>query len=286
MKSNSYALITGSSSGIGKAIAYEFARLKVNVILVALPGSGTEDVRRDLITNFGVKADLLETNLTEPGSPNAIFSWCISRQYDVEILVNNAGFGNLCCFEETAPELITRMLSLNNHVLVALTQLFIPHLKRRGGGYVLNVGSLAAFFPLPNKSVYAATKSFVYAFSAALRVELKPYHIHVCCLCPGGTITNASIMDRLASTRIGNWNFHQMPDAVAKEAVQKLFQRKKRIIPGLINKMFYQLSLRLPSYIVEWIVQQIFSHGAKVKINNPQYNLRPVQTTMHFGKQL
>ena len=164
MKSNSYVLITGASSGIGKAMAHEFAKLNFNVLLVALPNTGTHSVATDVVRKFNIHAATLEVDLTQPESPRQIFNWCKANHYGVKVLVNNAGFGNLRALAETDTLLITRMLSLNNHALVTLTQLFIPHLKAFKGAYILNVGSLAAFIPIPNKAVYTATKSFVFTF--------------------------------------------------------------------------------------------------------------------------
>lgn len=253
-----YALVTGSSSGIGRALAYEFARQKINVILIALPDSGLKKVRDDLIITYGVRSDLLEIDLTLPGSQQANFNWCQSNAYDVGILVNNAGLGNFCAFENMERELITRMLILNNYALVGLTHLFASHLKSRHGAYVLNVGSLGSFFPLPNKSVYAATKSFVHAFSTGLRLEWKQFDVHVCCLCPGSTITNAEVADRVKAMSSNYRSFHQTPESVAKEAVRALFQKKKTIVPGWPNKLFYQLAITLPSFVIDWFLLRLF----------------------------
>jgi short-subunit dehydrogenase len=256
MKNNFYALITGSSSGIGRAMAFEFAKLKYNILLVALPETGIRAVAGELTQRFDVHADVLELDLTHSGSPNQVFSWCKENHYQVQILVNNAGFGNLCALEETDPMLISRMLALNNHALVALTQLFISDLKRLKTSYILNVGSLASFIPIPNKAVYAASKSFVYAFSAALRVELKHLHIHVSCLCPGGTLTNQQAIAPLKGRPRG---LAQTAEEVAKEAVLKLFKKKEKIIPGWHNRCLYYLTAVVPSFIRAWVLLRIFS---------------------------
>jgi uncharacterized protein len=259
MKNKYFVLITGSSSGIGKALAYEFARRKYNILLVALPNTGTYDVASDLMKKFTVNTAVLELDLTQPESPHQIFAWCKNNCYDVQVLVNNAGFGNLCPLEETDALLVTRMLALNNHALVALTQLFISHLKTYNDSYILNVGSLASFIPIPNKAVYTASKSFVYTFSAALRLELRHLHIHVSCLCPGGTITSQEVTSPRQEMSRAFPGLAQRPEEVAKEAISELFKKKEKIIPGWHNKGIYYLAAALPAFLRSWILLKLFS---------------------------
>jgi short-subunit dehydrogenase len=261
MKNTSYALITGASSGIGKAIAYELAKRKINVILIALPNSGLKEVREDIVIRFDIKTDLLELDLTIPESHQVVFQWCQSRSYDIGILVNNAGIGNLCAFENTDASFITRMLMLNNQAMVALVHLFAAQLKRRGAAYILNVGSLGSFFPLPYKSVYAATKGFVHAFSRALRLEWKQYNVHVSCLCPGSTMTSKEVVERAKTLPTNYLNLHQTAESVAREAVTALFQKKKTIVPGWSNKVLYHLAFVLPSFVIDWFLLRIFSRN-------------------------
>jgi uncharacterized protein len=259
MKNNHFVLITGSSSGIGKALAYEFARRQFNVLLIALPNTGTYDVGSDLIKKFTINTAVFEVDLAQPESPHQIFAWCQDNHYDVQILVNNAGIGNLCPLEETDALVVTRMLALNNHALVALTQLFISHLKTYNDSYILNVGSLASFIPIPNKAVYTASKSFVYTFSAALRLELKHLHIHVSCLCPGGTITSQEATARGQEMSLPFPVLKQTAEEVAKEAISELFKRKEKIIPGWHNKGIYYLAAAVPRFLRSWILLKIFS---------------------------
>ncbi|HEX6227238.1 MAG TPA: SDR family NAD(P)-dependent oxidoreductase [Chryseolinea sp.] len=276
MKNNSYALVTGSSSGIGKAMAHEFAKRKFNVLLVALPGPEIHGIADDIRQKFSIKVDVLEIDLTHPSSARKIFNWCTDHQYRVQVLVNNAGFGNLCALADTEEVLITRMLALNNHAMVTLTQLFISHLKTYQQSYILNVGSLASFIPIPNKAVYAASKSFVYTFSAALRIELRHLHIHVSCLCPGGTITSIDTNARAKEIHNPLRNLTQTSEQVASHAVIKLFEKKEKIIPGWHNKGLYCLSRVVPLHLKTWILLRIF---AIKKHNQLVTSARPAQST-------
>lgn len=258
MNTTGLALITGASSGIGKAIARELAARKINVLLVALPGTGLMEVVRDIRTQYKVCADGLEIDLTSVDSVKSVYQWCKQNNYRVNILVNNAGFGNLCSLEQSDPTVIASMMLLNNQALVLLTQAFIPELKRNAPSYILNLGSLASFMPIPNKSVYAATKSFVYSFSASLRLELWTSGVFVSCLCPGGTSTSAHVKRMMKEMRT-NMAFVQLPEQVACKAVRGLLKREFRIIPGWHNKLFYLMRQALPEFAVNWLVLQIFN---------------------------
>jgi uncharacterized protein len=256
---NSFALITGSSSGIGKAIADEMASRGINVLIVALPHTGVAEIVRSLIDRYAIRADGLEVNLTDADAPYLVHQWCKDNGYRVSILVNNAGFGNLSPFRHTTPSVLREMMAINNHALVLLTHQMIPELKRNAFAYVMNVGSLASFIPIPNKSVYAATKSFVYTFSAILKTELSGDNISVSCLCPGGTRTSEKILAN-ARTVAGHRYFMQDAGSVAREAVVGLFRGKFRIIPGWHNRVFFILVHVLPQNCVRWILEQAFAH--------------------------
>jgi uncharacterized protein len=254
-----YALITGASSGIGKAIAEELARRGSNLLLIALPDSGLPEVAKNIRQEHGVLTRYLETDLTKEHSVLDISSWLADNQFALSILVNNAGFGNYESFEGTDPQLLSNMLLLNNLALVKMTQICLPILKRQGKSYILNVGSLASFLPIPNKVVYAASKSFVYAFSSALRLEVKPANVVVSCLCPGGTLTNASAAKNIQAIGKQNSIFIQMPVDVAKEGISEMLNEKKRIIPGWKNKFIFMLYEMLPETFIELIVEKIFA---------------------------
>lgn len=253
-----YALITGASSGIGKALAIALASRKINVLLVALPNTGTRDIANEIRRTFGVEADGYEVDLTSPHASNIIFDWCKLNYYRINMLVNNAGVGNLCAFEQTDPQLIKSMMLLNNQALVLLTHRFIPELKKNKPSYILNVGSLASFMATPNKSVYAATKSFVYSFSMALRMELAHVGVSVSCLCPGGTLTSKNVRDGIRAIGASR-HFVQHPEEVANAAVNGMLKKKFRIIPGVHNRILYRIRQMLPEPWVCWILQQIFN---------------------------
>jgi uncharacterized protein len=253
----SFVLITGASAGIGKALAVEFAMRGKNLLLVSLPNTGLEKLANELTNRYKIIADWYCADLTEPKAPSEILSWCKHNSFLVDTLVNNAGFGNLNSFEKTNAEVLNNMMLLNNSSVVKLTHEFIPELKKFKQSYLLNVGSLASFMPIPNKSLYAATKSFVYSFSQSLFYELRHLNIHVSCLCPGGTLTERIRID-LAKQELKHVNFCQSPEEVAKYAVDKMYTKQFRIIPGWHNRTLFRLSQLLPEFIKIQIIEIAF----------------------------
>ncbi len=258
-----YALVTGASSGIGKAIATQLASRGINVLLIALPGSGLAEVAAELRAKYRVLVRYFESDLGAGDSIENVASWIEQNRFSLRILVNNAGFGNLESFERSDLSFLVNMLMVNNVAMVRLTKACIPYLKMHRRSHIMNVGSLASFLPIPNKVVYSASKSFVYAFSTALRVELGRTNIAVTCLCPGGTRTSAGNVARIAKVKAPKGIFIQEPEEVAFEAVEGMLRSKKRIIPGTTNKIMFLLYRSLPQFLVEWILLKLFASTGK-----------------------
>ena len=254
----SYAMVTGASSGIGRAIAEELAKKGIGLILVALPQTGLELVARQLSKKYGVEVLTFGVDLTLPDAPFKLFSACQAKNLNIEILVNNAGFGNLELFENSDLKELNQMMILNNQAVVGLTHLFIPILKKNKPSYILNLGSLASFFKIPYKAVYSATKSFVFSFSAALRQELKPVNISVSCLCPGSTLTSERVQDIIQRTSGKSPLFIQSPQIVAQWAIKKLFEGQFKIVPGFHNRILLAVYSMLPEIFTEKILLKLF----------------------------
>ena len=263
-----FAVVTGASSGIGHAIAEELAKKGVNLILVALPNSGLETVSKTLADKYTIIVHSFCLDLTDESAPLTLFEECKSKDIHISILVNNAGFGNLELFENSDLSELMQMMTLNNRAVVSLTYLFIPLLKKSEEAYILNLGSLASFFKIPYKAVYSATKSFIYSFSVALGSELKSSNIFVSCLCPGSTLTSPRVQDILRRTGCKNMTLVQTPQAVAKTAVKKLFKGQLRIVPGFHNRILLGVSQLLPEIVIDRLLLNIFkpkiSVGAKI----------------------
>jgi short-subunit dehydrogenase len=250
-----YALITGGSKGIGKAIAENLAAKKYNILLVARSENLLKENAAELEKKFGIKTDIFAVDISTADAAKKIADWCNSKNYDVSVLINNAGYGLGGSFTTLSLEEQLNMMQLNMQSLVQLTYLMIPVLKKaQGKSYILNVASTAAHQAVPYLGVYSATKAFVLSFSRAIHHELKGENVSVSCLCPGPTDTY--FMDRAGMTTMKKAmkqaeRFNMTPQAVAKIGIDGLLKGKLEIIPGGSNKAGAFFSRALPKKLVE-----------------------------------
>jgi len=248
---NMYALITGASEGLGKAMAIECARRKMNLILVALPGPELHSLADFISRKYFVGVLCIEKDLSSESACMELFNEVDALDLRVNMLINNAGIGSTVSFDEGSIHLFEKQIRLNVMATTLITWLFIDMLKSNSPSYILNVGSMASFFCLPKKPVYGATKSFIYSFSKTLRKELKKDKINVSVLCPGGMNSNPAVtlMARTGNllTRLSIMN----PEEVAPIAINGLLKKKELIIPGWWNRIFLVWDKLLPGFIKE-----------------------------------
>jgi len=245
-----YALITGASKGIGRAIAFEFAKRKIDVLLVARSEVLLKELSEELKQTFSIEADYVVADLSSANAPSEIYQWCNRNGYAVKYLVNNAGYGLSGKFESYALKEHMDMLSLNANALVEMCHRFLSALKQQNG-FILNVASTSAYQALPNMAVYAASKAFVLQFSRALHHELKGV-VSVTCVSPGPTETNFNATANLRTKALKAADKVQMSaDAVAKIAVDSMFKGKTEVVVGAINKLGAFAAWLAPKSIVE-----------------------------------
>jgi uncharacterized protein len=252
---NRTALITGASSGIGKAFAQELAKRQMNVVLVARSADKLHQLSQQLTQAYGIQAEVIATDLTEAGAALQVYKTVRARQLKINLLINNAGFLNYGAFEQIALDRDHQQVALNVMALVDLTHVFIPDLLAHGAGGIINLSSSGAFQPMPYMAVYGATKSFVLSFSEALWAEYRHRGLRVLALCPGPTKTSAlvNVFDNGKATA---------PEQVVREALQALDRQRSYKIPGIGN---YFLANTVPRLLPRRIVAQIME-----KITRPQ----------------
>lgn len=233
-----FTLVTGASSGIGRAFAEECAAQGQNVLLVALPEPTLEEVTSKLKDKYPEQSfDHLGVNLMEQDGSKLIFDWCFNKGYQVNLLINNAGLGNSGSFESMPFSFYHGQMQLNMCSLVGLTHRFLPVLKNQNRGYVLNVASMAAFYDVPYKSIYAATKRFVLSFSRSLNKELEDSNVSVSVLCPGGVLTNDDVKKRTQELGLVARKSALLPEEVAAYALKQVLKGKQVIVPGRLTRI-------------------------------------------------
>ncbi|HVM87148.1 MAG TPA: SDR family oxidoreductase [Puia sp.] len=254
-----YALVTGASKGIGKAIAEELASRKINLLIVARSQDLLQQVAKKISENYDVQVDYLATDLSNPNAAQMVFDWCNKKNYAVDILVNNAGYGLSGLFEKYTADENTNMMHVNMLTPVLLCQFFLPMLKQQKKAYILNIASSAAYQAVPYLSVYAASKAFILSYSRGLRHELKKTNVSVTAISPGSTDTDfvvrAQIGEKgLQTAKKVNMTAH----AVAKIAVKSMFARKAEVITGFINKLGAFMVWLMPKELVEKTAMKIY----------------------------
>lgn len=236
-------LITGASSGIGEAMTYQLIDPTVKLVLV---GRSEEKLRAmvAVLEARGTWAQAYVADLSKPGAAEELFRRLSEDGYRVDVLINNAGAGKYGRFDTISLEETLAMLRLNLENLVALTHLCIPHMLERGDAGILNVASTAGFQGIPYMAVYAATKSFVIAFSEALHAEYAGKGITVTCLCPGPTAT--AFQERAGMPVKGLRRFMESPEKVAIAGLRALLRGEVLHISGTPNALTAWLSQLAP----------------------------------------
>ena len=245
MFSGKTALITGASSGIGEQMARQLAAVGCNLILVARRTDRLDALAGEL---GAVTVDVITADLADPEAPEAVFAQTQAAGRQVDILINNAGFGfqkPLLAVDQLG------MVDVNVRSLLAMTQLFAVPMVQRGQGWVLNVSSVSAWFPIPGMATYAASKACVLHLSRALHEELKPAGVVVTALCPGGTRTEFS---SIARDRMDpDLEKAMMPaDVVAAAGLKALARGKAVVVPGILYRMMVALVRVLPA---SWVTR-------------------------------
>lgn len=242
--SSKLSLVTGASSGIGKAIAADLALRGSNLILTARSKDRLEALAAELRAARRIKIEVIELDLAADGAPKRLFEEVGRRGLSVDLLVNNAGFGKWGYFLDDDRPTYAEMMSLNMRAVVELSHLFLPSMTAKGDCGILNVGSTASFIPVPWSAVYGATKAFVLSFSEALAYEYRDRGVQVTILCPGNTQSNFS---KVANAKaVKGENESDSPEWVAKIGLDALLKGKTTVIPGLANQQVAILPRFLP----------------------------------------
>src|ERR1051325_3449272 len=240
-------LITGASSGIGAAFARKLAARGRNVFLVARSEDKLIAWCNELGRLTSIRAQYLAVDLQQPDAAAQLFEETKKRELEIDMLINNAGFGSMGDFAKLDLDRELEIIQLNIRALVELTHRFLQPMRERKRGTIVNVASTAGFQAVPYMATYAATKAFVLSFSEALWEENRPYGITVMALCPGVTETAffaASHIDKPPARTV------ETPEQVVETALRGLKRRKSSIIAGAPNKLMVTTERLMPRSVV------------------------------------
>ena len=254
------ALITGASGGIGAAFAVELAKRQHNLILVARSEAKMQQLAAQLQQDFKVLVEIIVQDLTAPGATTAVFDAVVQKGWTVDLLVNNAGFGDYGAFADRPLAKQVEMIQLNIVALVELSHLFLSEMRQRRSGSIINVASIAAFQPMPYLSIYAATKAFVLSFSEALWAENKDLGIRVLAVCAGPTESDffkaAEFPVGLASS---SGQKLVSADEVVRDALKALDKKESNVVTGgFLNQIIVNMPRFMPRELLVNSVAKLF----------------------------
>jgi len=255
------ALITGASSGLGAEFARQLAPVASRLVLVARRKERLEELAaglRELHPNLDVR--IFPADLADPARRLALADWLLNEALDVDFLVNNAGLGDHGHFESSEWGRVQTMIDVNIAALTHLTHLLVGRMIVGGRAAILNVSSVASFFPLPNMAVYSATKAYVTSLSEALAIELRPKGITVTALCPGPVPTEFFDISTRPGEEDRASHFEVFPAFVVsateavREGLRAVANDRARVVPGPFLAAAVAVALVVPFFIIRRIL--------------------------------
>src|SRR5216684_2911353 len=249
-----WALITGASSGIGVAFAEELAVGGTKLVLTARRKDRLDELARRLTATYKISTEVIAADLADPNAPEKIFAFTKEKGIEIDLLINNAGFGQYGELPSVEKQRLLDMVQVNCHAVVHLTRLYLPEMVARRRGDVLILASTASFQAVPYISTYAATKAFDLLFAEGLAEEMRPYGIRVCALCPGSTESEFHVV-------AGQDKFirkAQTAEKVARTGLKALAAGKSYVISGLGNYLGAHGERLVPRRFVTKIAASMF----------------------------
>jgi short-subunit dehydrogenase len=255
-----WALVTGASAGIGRALAEELAAGGTNLVLTARRKERLAELAGRLTDKDKIRTEVFVADLAEANAPEKIFAFTKAKGIEVELLINNAGFGGYGEFSTQEIPRLLDMVQVNCSAVVHLTRLYLPGMVERRRGSVMILASTASFQSVPYLSTYAATKAFDLLFAEGLAEEMKPYGIQVCALCPGSTVSE--FHEVAGQTQIASAMRNlETAEKVARTGLRALAAGKSYVISGTGNYLGAHAQRLVPRRMVSRIAAGMFRPG-------------------------
>ncbi len=260
------ALVTGASSGIGMELARLLAKRGASLTLTARRQDRLDALAEELRAAHGISVRTVSQDLAHPAGAATLADNLAAASEPIDILINNAGFGDWDAFAATSWTKQLEMLQLNILSLVELTHRLLPDMLRSPRrSYIMNIASIAAFQPTPYFASYGATKAYVRSFSGALGYELQGTGVSVTCVCPGGTATE--FMDTAGMKRLGSLVSASMmePERVAVVALAAMLRGRAHVTPGWLNKLTTFLTRLTPRPVTTILAARLMGRPPNAK---------------------
>jgi uncharacterized protein len=251
-----WALVTGASAGIGMALATQLAAGGTHLVLTARRGDRLEELARKLHGTHKIQTETFVADLAQFDAPQRIHAFTQQKGLAIDLLINNAGFGQYGELPKTPTQRLLDMVQVNCSAVVHLTRLFLPDMVARHRGDVLILASTASFQAVPYISTYAATKAFDLLFAEGLAEEMKPYGIRVCALCPGSTESEFHVA--AGQQRFTKKHRQETAEKVARTGLEALAAGKSYVISGLGNYLGAQSQRLVPRSLVTRVAAGMF----------------------------
>jgi len=246
-KTRPVALITGASGGIGAEMAVEIAKDGYDLVLVSRDQGQLEKVGDDLQNRFGIDWLAIAMDLSIPSQVEVLIKTLDEKSIAPELIINNAGYGVAGRVEKIDVEQQLGSISLNVSVLTEITLKFLPRLLAVNRGGIINIGSVAGFFPGPYFSVYYATKAYVQSFTYALANELESSNVKICVICPGPTLTGFQERAGMGRSGVARSGAAMTAAEVAKIGYVGYKKGRSVVVTGKLNRILVLLSRIVPT---------------------------------------
>jgi short-subunit dehydrogenase len=250
-----WALVTGASAGIGVAFANELAAGGAHLVLTARRRDRLEELARTLSQRHGIRTAVFVADLSKPDAPEKVYEFTKQSELEIDLLINNAGFGQYGEFTKVQTQRLLDMVQVNCCAVVHLTHLFLADMVARRRGDVLILASTASFQAVPFISTYAATKAFDLLFAEGLAEEMKPHGVRVCALCPGSTESEFHVV---AGQEKFTKHHQETAEKVARTGLRALAAGKSYVISGLGNYLGAHSQRIVPRRMVTRIAANLF----------------------------
>lgn len=250
-----WGLVTGASAGIGVAIARKLAAGGTHLVLTARRRDRLDELAAELSAKHQIRTEVIAADLSQPEAPEKIYSGTRQKGIEIELLINNAGFGQYGELPTVETQRLLDMVQVNCVAVVHLTRLFVADMVARGRGDILILASTASFQEVPYISTYAATKAFDLLFAEGLAEEMKPHGIRVCALCPGSTESEFHVV---AGQEKFTMKQQETAEKVARTGLQALAAGKSYVISGFRNYLGAQSQRLVPRRLVSKIAAGMF----------------------------